>query len=195
MAEPLTTEPKRRGRPPQEPPRVDVIERSSQTDWDRLLDDIVRRREAEPFGHRSRPIALTNPELVPHWINRDKYPDAISIAKEKGWRGVRLSEVVDRDQLGDHGESPDGYVVRGERGNEILMCMPREYVERIQVAKVRESNKRIGDPFRARQDVIEAFGHSNPEGAELVAKGDVHLSGRVQTSREVIAVTPDRDDA
>ena len=185
-----TPTPKRRGRPPATPPRIDVMERSSQTQFDQILEDVIKRREAEPFGHRSRPIALTDPHLVPHWINRDKYPDAIAIAKEKGWRGVRLEQVVDHDQLGDHGISPDGYVVRGERGNEILMCMPQEYVNRVAAAKVRESNKKIGDPFRQKQDVIEAYGQRNPDGAELVAQGDVHLGGRMKTTRERIAVVP-----
>lgn len=183
---------KRRGRPPSTPPRVDVLERSTQTDWDLLLEDIVKKRERDPFGATSRAIELTDPNLEPHWINRAKYPDAIPQAKAKGWRGVRLGMVKDKDQLGDYGESPDGFVVRGERGDELLMCMPREYVKRIAMAKTRENNRRMGNPNAARAEVVEAYGRVNPDGAEAIHRqGEVQHVGRVRDSREVIAVTPD----
>src|SRR5262245_44367286 len=99
-------EPKRKrgrpkaGRPPAVPPRVDVLERSSQTDWDLLLQSIVEKRVRDPFGSTSRAIELTDPNLEPHWINRDKYPDAIPQAKAKGWRGVTIGMIKDKDQLG-----------------------------------------------------------------------------------------------
>ena len=187
-SEPIdTTRPKA----PKKPPRVDVIERSSQTDWDLLLQDIVAKREKDPFGSRSRAIELTDPNLEPHWINRDKYPDAIPQAKEKGWRPVRLEQVKDIDQLGEHGESPDGYVVRGERGNEVLMCMPREYVERIAFAKQRENTRRMGNPNAQRAEAIEAFSRTNPEGAEMVNQRTIKPIGGVNDMYERIAVTPE----
>lgn len=176
---------------PKTAPRVDVIERGSQTDWDTLLEDIIKKREQDPFGQKSHPIELTDPSLEPHWINRDKYPDAISMAKAKGWRGVTMSQIKDPDQLGEHGISPDGFVVRGERGNEILMCMPREYVRRVAMAKTRENLRRMGNPNATRSEVIEAYGRKNPDGAELVSTQDVQHVGRVRDSFERIAVTPE----
>ena len=181
------------GRTPKDPVAVDVVERSSQTDWDALLEDIVKKRERDPFGGSVSQIKLRDPHLEPHWINRDKYPDAIPIAKGKGWRGVRLEEIVDKDQLGEYSQSPDGFVVRGERGNEILMCMPREYVKRIAMAKTRENNRRMGNPNAARAEVIEAYGRKNPDGAELIDKQEVRHVGRVKDSYERIAVTPEVD--
>lgn len=187
----MDNETTRRGKPPIAPPRVDVIERATQTDWETLLAEIVRKREQDPFGAVSRPIDLTDPNLEPHWINRDKYPDAIPQAKAKGWRGVRLDQIKDTDQLGEYTISVDGFVVRGERGNEILMCMPKEYVKRIAFAKQRENNRRMGNPNATRSEVIEAYGRVNPDGAAIVDKqGDVHHVGRVIDKREVIAVDP-----
>lgn len=182
---------KKSERAPKTPPRVDVIERSTQTDWDLMLADIVAKRERDPFGARSRTIELTDPSLEPHWINRDKYPDAIPQAKEKGWRPVRLEQIKDRDQLGEYGESPDGFIVRGERGNELLMCMPREYVERIAVAKMRENNRRMGHPNAQRSEALEAFSKTNPEGAERISSQQFRPTGGVKDMYERIAVTPE----
>lgn len=183
----MSNEPRR----PKTPPRVDVIERSVQTDWDKMLEDIIHKRERDPFGSPSKPIALTDPSLEPHWINRDKYPDAIPQAKEKGWRPVRLDQIRDVDQLGEYGTSPDGFVVRGERGNELLMCMPRDYVKRIAAAKERENNRRMGNPFAQRAEAIEAFSRSNPDGADMLARQDVTPTGGVKDSYERIQVTPE----
>lgn len=183
--------PTRSARAPKTPPRVDVIERGSQTDWDLMLEDIIAKREADPFGATSRAIELTDPNLEPHWINRDKYPDAIPQAKEKGWRPVRMEQIKDKDQLGEHGESPDGFVCRGERGNEVLMCMPREYVKRVALAKTRENNRRMGNPHAQRAQAIEAFGRHNPDGAEMVSRNAFKPTGEVRDMYERIAVTPE----
>lgn len=178
-------------RAPKNPPRVDVLERSTQTDWDLLLQEIIERREREPFAMRSLPIVFTDPSLDGHWINRDKYPDAIAKAKQNGWRGATPAMVVDLDQLGAYGTSPDGYLVRGERGNELLMVMPKAYVHRVAMAKTAENNRRMGNPNLQRNDAIEAFGKGNPDAAELVAKGDVKQRVAVKDTYERIAVSPD----
>jgi hypothetical protein len=182
----------RKGKAPTEPPRIDVIERSSQTDYDLLLEKIIQDRERDPFGSISKPIALTDPSLEPHWFNRAKYPDAIPQAKAKGWRGVTLDMIMDKDQLGDYGVSPDSFVVRGERGDELLMCMPKEYVKRIQMAKTYENNRRMGNPNAARSEALEAYGKNNPDGAEEIYKqGEVKHVGRVTTKVEKIQVRPE----
>ena len=184
---------KKSPRAPKNLPRVDVIERSSQTDWDTLLADIVAKRERDPFGSTARPIELTDPNLEPHWINKDKYPDAIPQAKDKGWRPVLVEQIKDLDQLGEYGTSVDGYVVRGERGNEVLMCMPKEYVERIAYAKQRENNRRMGNPYAQRSEAIEAFGRHNPDGADMVAGQVFQPTGGVKDSYERILVTPEKE--
>ena len=185
---------KKSPRAPKNLPRVDVIERSTQTDWDTMLADIIAKREQNPFGVSSRPIDLQDPNMGVHWINKDKYPDAIPQAKEKGWRPVRLEEIKDVDQLGEYGTSVDGYVVRGERGNEVLMKMPKEYIERVAMAKAHENNKRIGNPYAQRAEAIEAFGRHNPDAADMVAAGDFQPTGVVRSNLERIAVTPEKTD-
>src|SRR5262245_37856528 len=156
---------RKRGRPPSKPPAIDVIERSVQTDWEKIVEEATRRREHDPFGATSQPIHLKDPRLVPHWFNKDKYPDAIVRHKRDGWRPVLMSDVVDTDELGEHSLSVDGFIVRGERGNEILMCMPEEYVKRIAMAKQRENIRRMGNPNATRAEVIEAYGKKNPDNA------------------------------
>ena len=183
-------EKKRRGRPPTNVPRVEVLERDTQTEWDTLLEEIIARREREPFAMRSLPIQFKDPTLTGHWINRDKYPDAIVVAKQKGWRGVKVDMVKDLDQLGHYGQSPDGFVVRGERGNEILMCMPEEYVQRIAMAKTRVNDRNLRNPHAQRAEVIEAYGKEHSAGADLVHQQDVKHIGRVETTHEQILVTP-----
>jgi hypothetical protein len=64
--------------------------------------------------------------------------------------------IIDMDQIGGHNISPAGYIVRGERGQEVLMCMPRDAFDQIQMAKTRKNNERMGRSNATKQEVVEA---------------------------------------
>lgn len=105
------------------PPRIDVLE----------------RRLQNPFGEPSTDIRLKDPSLIPHWVNTTLRADQFWRAKEFGWVGVRPEQVTDLTQIGYYTTSVDGYITRGQRGEEILMCMPNERFQRIQLAKARKN--------------------------------------------------------
>lgn len=142
---------------------------------------VLERRLQNPFGEPSAPIHLTDPAMLPRWFNSAGRPDNIWRAKEQGWTGVTPNMIRDITQIGTFTTSPDGYVARGERAQEVLMCMPADDFKQIQQAKTKENIRRMGHPNAQRQEVLEAFGKTNPDGAETVSRmggpvGGVHDS-------------------
>jgi len=142
---------------------------------------VLERRLQNPFGEPSAPIHLKDPALVPRWFNSAGRPDNIWRAKEQGWTGVVPGMIVDITQIGTYTTSPDGYVARGERAQEVLMAMPKDDFHQIQMAKTKENIRRMGHPNAQRQEAIQAYAKQNPDGAELVDRrggptGGVHDS-------------------
>lgn len=172
------------------PPRVDVVDRSLQTDD---LEAIIRQRESHPFGSPSAPIGLTDASLFPRWFNSAKAPGAIYAAKQNGWRPVVTAMLVNRDQVGEFSESVEGAVTRGERGQEVLMCIPRPAYQRIMLAKTKENNRMMGNPNAQKQALVEALGAKDSEGADFLHKhgrmGGGPIGG-IHDSYERIAVEP-----
>ncbi len=131
---------------------------------------VLERRLQNPFGEPSAPVGLRDKSLTPRWFNAATQPDAIWRAKEKGWSGVTPAMVRDLNQIGTHVLSPDGYVARGERAQEVLMAMPTRDYEQIQAAKVRENLSRMGNPNAQRSEAANALGKIDPQGAEFLDK-------------------------
>lgn len=155
-------------------PRIAVTERGSQTNLDVLLSDPrYKARIANPFNEPSAPIALKDSNRECRWFNAAKGSDHIWRSKRKGWDQVRPSDVLDLEQIGGYNTSPEGYITRGERGQEVLMSMPKVVRTLIQSQKTRQNNANIGNPNATKNEVVNAAGAKL--GSEAADYLDAHI--------------------
>jgi hypothetical protein len=152
---------------------------------------VFERRLRNPFGEPSAPIDLKDPALVCRWVNSAIAADKVWRAKQKGWAPVRPEEVVDLDQVGGFTKSPEGYITRGDRGQEILMAMPREWRDQIQLAKTRENLRNMGDPSAMKAEVVQAASDKLGDQAADYLNRRVGIVGGVKDQFERIERTGD----
>ncbi len=140
-------------------PRIAVTERGSQTGLNVLMSDPrYKARLQNPFNEPSAPITLKDDNRECRWFNAAKGTDHIWRSKRKGWDQVRPEDVADLEQIGGYNVSPEGYITRGERGNEVLMSMPREVRAAVQRAKTAQNIANMGNPNATKREVVEAAG-------------------------------------
>lgn len=157
-------------------PRVTVTERDTQTDLDVILSDPrYRARIDNPFGQPSSPILLKDDSRECRWFNAAIMNDHIWRNKRKGWDQVRLEDVVDPEQIGGYTLSPEGYVTRGERGQEILMSMPKIVRAAIQTAKMVRNNRSMAQPNALRDELAGAVGNQFGDEAGNFVQTHVNL--------------------
>ncbi len=152
---------------------------------------VLERRLQSPFGEPSAPIRFKDASLTGRWFNTAVRPDQFWRAHELGWEKATPDMVVDLNQIGLYTTTAEGAIARGERGQEVLMYMPKADHDAIQMAKTKENIRRMGNPNAQRQEAIEAYGRTNPDGAELVASQAIKATGGVHDRMERIQVTPD----
>jgi hypothetical protein len=150
-----------------------------------------RAQGVNVHGSGSPIIELKDPGWSVRWFNAEIKADHIWAAKnQKGWESVRPEELKDPEQVGGFQTSPEGFVVRGERGRELLMKMPADY--RVQIERQKAAlNIRNMDPHRTKADVATAAGQQLGDQAGQFINDNVSLVGSIKTSRERIAVTPE----
>ena len=136
----------------------EVVEALSAGHADVAREIIKQRIEGgKVFESGKDPIMFRDPTLVGRWFNSLINPDHIWNAKRrKGWQPVTGDMLADSDQLGGLTVNSAGHIVRGERGQELLMFMDRESFEAIKLAKARESDRRMGSSDKAKDDIAEA---------------------------------------
>lgn len=158
-------------------PRVTVTERNTQTDLDVLLaDPRYKARLDNPFGQPSAPIELKDNTREARWFNAAIQTDHIWRNKRKGWDQVRLEEVVDPEQIGGYGLSPEGYITRGERGQEILMAMPKAVRMAVAAAKTEWNNRNLAQPNAVKSELVNAVGDKYGEQASAYVQTHVNLT-------------------
>lgn len=147
---------------------------------------IRERRIQNPFGEPSADIPLKDQLMTPRWFNEDARPGQIARAKDLGWEPVTEEMVANTDRLGAYEKGAAGEVLRGERGREHLMYMPKDDRLAIQDAKTAENNRRMANPHAMRNDALEAYGDSNADGAQVAYTGTVRTTKeRIQRQPEV----------
>lgn len=150
-------------------PRIQVLERAIQN----------------PFGIPSTPIHLRDPGFVCHWINTElKGGSQLHYATESGYLKVR-PEYLHNPETFQFQVSPDGYVTRGQRGQEILMYTTVEHAKAREQAKNEANLKRMRNPTAGLSDA--AASHIGAEGAEFLDRHTRPI-GSVTTNREMIKV-------
>jgi len=167
-------------------PRVTVTERNVQNDLEALIaaDERYRARLGNPFGQPSAPIGLKDDTRECRWFNSAIQNDHIWRNKRKGWDQVKPEDVIDLEQIGGYNVSPDGFITRGERGQEILMAMPKLVRAAITQAKTQWNNRHMGNPNAMKNEVVEAAGKQI--GAEAADYLNSHIGpvGTVTDMRE-----------
>jgi hypothetical protein len=167
----------------------DLVEPGAEPAKKRPRVSILERRLQNPFGEPSSTIEFKDRGIAARWFNDATRNGQIHRAKELGWVPVTLDMIANLDSLGHHTLSPAKQITRGERGQEVLMWMPLQDREEILKAKTTENNRRMGNPHQQRNEVLEAYGATNPDGAEDVARQDVALTANVRTTHERIQRT------
>lgn len=153
---------------------------------------VLERRLQNPFGEPSAPITFKEPNRFPRWFNAAIITDKIWRAKNKGWSFVYPKDVEDLDQIGGYEIAPaGGYITRGERGREVLMWMPKDAFEQIQMAKTRHTLRDLRDPTRQRAELLEEAGKKlGSQTAELMEKRISHYN-TVTDTREILERDPE----
>jgi hypothetical protein len=148
---------------------------------------VYERAIQNPFGEPSEAIQLKDTSRICRWFNGGIQNDHIWRKKRRGWEPVKPDDVADVDQLGGYQTDATGTIVRGERGQEVLMSMPKDIFARIQQAKTALNLKNVGNSAGMRQEVVEAASRSlGDQAADFLHRAGP--SGAVTDKYERIAV-------
>jgi hypothetical protein len=134
------------------------------------------------FGLPSTEIKLRDPRFVTHWCNTTISGDQLGKYLDAGYLKVRPEYLADPDRV-SFTVSPDGYVVTGPRGEEILLYTTKENIRQRELAKAKMNQRGMRN---ARAEAVEAAGQQlGDEAAEFLnRKGNV--MGGVRDSYERI---------
>ena len=169
--------------------RVDVTERALTVPADIWNDPRYRGRIENPFGEPSTPIELKDKSKRPRWFNGAIMTDKIWRAKAKGWDPIRPEDVVDLDQIGSFTKSPDGFITRGERGQEVLMAIPHVVYVEIEKAKTAYNNRNMGSATKTKNEIVNAASAQHgDQAATFLSKAIVNVEDsyeRVERRDEV----------
>lgn len=173
-------------------PRITVSERSLEAPLDVLSDPRYKKRLDNPFGSPSIPIQLKDPNRECRIFNAAIGSDHIWRAKQKGWDRVRPEDCAIPDQIEAFQISADGFLVRGERGQEHLMSMPKIVRKAIQDAKTRVNIANMGNPHAVKNEVVNAAGKQlGDEAASYLDKHVGPIGGVTDTYERVERVEPE----
>jgi hypothetical protein len=120
---------------------------------------VIDRRLKSPFGVPSREIPLKGDKK--NWVvhtfyaspeRPDRHYDAVH---NLGWTPLKKSDLAVTEQSVGFTVNPEGYLVRGEGGKEMLMAMPAEDFQKILQAKSDANIKRLRGA-EVRQEVSQA---------------------------------------
>lgn len=174
-------------------PRIIVTERASQTTLDALLSDPrYKARLDNPFGQPSTPILLKDDTRECRWFNGAIQNDHIWRSKQRGWDQVRPVDVLDLEQIGGYDVSPAGFIVRGERGMEVLMSMPKQVRAAVGAAKIAHNLRHMGNPNAMKNDVVEAAGRAiGAEAAEYLHSHIAPVGGVTDSYERIERIDPE----
>jgi hypothetical protein len=117
---------------------------------------IVERGLRNVFGLPSAEVKLKDPRFVTHWCNTGIGGDQLGKYLDAGYLKVRVEFLADPDRVA-FAASPEGYVVRGARGEEILMYTLHEVYRKRQQEKARRNQVGMRN---AKAEAVEAAGQT-----------------------------------
>lgn len=117
----------------------------------------TRLSGGNPFGVESVPIPLREPGWVTYIANGGRSDGRLYQMKAvKGWDPVLVSDCTVRPEEIGFKASPDGYLCRGEKGQEVVFKMRQSDWDRLQRAKTEQNLRGIGSSARTKAAVAEA---------------------------------------
>lgn len=135
-----------------------------------------------PFGVESVPIPLKEPGWVTYIANGGRSDGRLYEMKAvKGWIPVRINEVaVTPEEIGFKA-STDGYLCRGEKGQEVVFKMREDDWKRLRAAKTASNLKTLGSSARTKAAIAEALASQHGDEAGQFAHD--HFVGEVRDWR------------
>lgn len=150
---------------------------------------VIERGLQNVFGLPSTEIKLKSPEFVTHWCNTSISGDQLGKYLDAGYLKVRPEYLADPDRVA-FTVSPEGYVVRGSRGEEILLYTLQEVYRERQLKKTRINMRGMAN---AKAEAVEAAGVSlGPEAADFLNRGG-NVVGGVRDNYERIQRTEEAE--
>lgn len=129
---------------------------------------VLERRLQNPFGEGSPPVRLKQPGWTLHIVNSALRPGRYhDVVRNKGWVPVEVGEI-DGDPMDFGFDVKDGRIVRGERGQEVLVKMPTRDYQQIQMAKDAHNKKLIGGRAVKQAAVEGAAKQFGDQAADLI---------------------------
>jgi len=133
--------------------------------------EVMERGLRNVFGLPSTEIKLKDPRFVTHWVNTGIGGDQLGKYIDAGYLKAKPEYLADPDRAA-FTASPEGYVVRGNRGEELLMYTMKDIYWKRQHEKARRNQLGMRN---ATAEAVEAAGqHLGDEAANfLQQKGTV----------------------
>ena len=153
--------------------------------------DVLERSLANPFGLPSVSIALTDPSVTCHWCNTSIGAHQLGKYLDAGYLKVTEAMLADKDRVA-YTISPEGYVTRGARHEEILLYTPKDWYRKRQQAKTAKNLAGMA-PGATKAELTQAAGERFGDDAARFVEGHVGPVGSVRDSYERIAVTPGQE--
>lgn len=152
---------------------------------------VVERGLKNVFGLPSTKIRLKDPRYVTHWCNTGIGGDQLGKYLDAGYLKVRAEYLADPDRVA-HTVSPEGYVVRGARGEEILMYTLEEIERDRQMRKAQLNQARMRSSA-TKAEVTEAAGKQYGDEAADFLQRKGGIVGGVYDQREIIERRPEQE--
>lgn len=124
-------------------PKVSILER--------------RLQGQNVFGSGTQPIALKEPrKWAVRWVNSGLRPDRVwAVNNELGWTYVEPEDLdCSVDEIG--AAVRDGRVVRGDRGQEVLVKMPTKDYAKVQARKAELNTKQTFGKKQIKDAMVSA---------------------------------------
>lgn len=144
--------------------------KNAATDMARRNPALARRLAGNPHGGGSRGIPLKEPSRW-HTYVANTYVDEGEFLrmKERGWIPLAAEDLACSIEESGFRKSPDGYLVRGPQGQEMIWKMPADDYRLLQEAKTQYNLRGIGSAKKIKQDMAEAAsGQLGDEAAEYI---------------------------
>ncbi len=143
---------------------------------------VIERRLLQPFGSEAPTITLKDRTMIVRVVSAALRPDRLyQMQHYKGWTFVEPGDIDgDPTELGFQIEN--GRVVRGDRGQEVLMKMRKSDYRKIEQAKSRANVATMGSSKRTKEELANAAaGRFGEEAGQFVQD---RIVGEVIDSRE-----------
>jgi hypothetical protein len=159
----------------------------------RPLIDVLERSLQSPFGLPTAQIDLIESGFLCHWVNTElKGGDQLRYFLDAGYLKCR-TDYLKHPEFVTFTESPDGYVCRGSRCQEVLMYTTIEHAKQRTKRKQEENIRRMSNPNVSAQDAAQAASqHIGDEAAEYLSRHSRPV-GTVTDSLERVEQTRSQD--